>query len=292
MRNIEIPPDYETYRDRLRDAVSDPLISEHPFYQGLTDWVVDHRTPILYDQTHPSEYTNFSIAFNWLLRRNYQDTTLGSPETVGTMYLMHEFTHMTVAFPPRLDQVTGAEYADIFTDSEYRASNETEILIHYRIPELRETVLSDTRIIFDIMKEQNIEQPSAGVLARLRASAIEGQTLDHFFAGSEEDQAVLKRLKSFNGNRSWAETQYGIWRPYFSDSQTSHPIPHLQTNTYETVISGYTSSLNQECYETNIIQNVRYGFALCGIDVPDITTFEQAVELTAELENRHAVTQL
>lgn len=153
MHNIIIPETAEGYiEDINRRAFPDPGLRGHNFYRRLIGWVIDHRTPLLYEQNYDNEYTNFSINFNWLLVRNYSDTTLGAPDTIATMYTLHEFTHMTHYLPVELSEVSAEDYAEAFTASEYRASNETEILIHYRIPELRKLVFEGMKIAFDCLR--------------------------------------------------------------------------------------------------------------------------------------------
>src|ERR1700691_1301568 len=129
MKNLEIPETAEAYQtDMMERAFPDERIAQNDFYRRLIGWVVHNRTPLLYEQTHPDEYTNFSINFNWLLLRDYAGTELGESATVSSLYALHEFAHMTHRLPTRLDTISPGEYAEQFTGSEYRASNETEIL--------------------------------------------------------------------------------------------------------------------------------------------------------------------
>ena len=67
-------------------GLPDVEIRDHPFYRRLIGWVLDVRSPLLYEQDHPDEYTNLSINFNWLLLRDYRQTRLGPAETILTMY--------------------------------------------------------------------------------------------------------------------------------------------------------------------------------------------------------------
>lgn len=290
MKNIYIPPTPEAYQDDLaRRAFSDRNIANNEFYKKLIGWVVSERTPILYEQDHDDEYANFSINANWLLLRDYGNTSLGNPDTIATMYALHEFTHMTHQLPTRLDLVSASEYANAFTASEYRASNETEILIHYRIPELRKMVLQGVRIAADILKERYVNRPSSKLLGILRPLVIETEILDHLFT-TDEDKAVLDRMKSFNGNQQWALDRYNAIKPYFSDPNITQSHG-LTDDEYEQLIENDTSALSQEDYEANIVRNVMLGYAMCGLAVPAITTFEEAVQAAKNLEGKHAVVQ-
>ena len=291
MKNIVIPKKAEDYRaDILKRAFPEERIRENNFYQRLIGWVIDHRTPLLYTQDHDSEYANFSINFNWLLLRDYTETKIGAPHTILAMYALHEFTHMTYWLPTRLNELSSAQYADAFTESEYRASNETELLLHYRVPQLRQEVLQGRKIIFDILNEQGIEQPSMQRLCNLRPVLIEDTVLDTLFGNNPENQALMTDIKRFNGNREWATARFNTIAPYFSDP--SLPLGDGLTHTeYEDVLSSYEPRLTQEKYEQNIIRNIKLGFAMCGLEVPTIQTFDEALTKAKELEGHHAVVQ-
>jgi hypothetical protein len=289
MQHIVIPETAEAYQaDLMERAFPDPQIPQNDFYRRMIGWVIDNRTPLLYEGTHPNEETNLSINFNWLLVRDYGRTALGAPDSVQSLYSLHEFAHMTHWLPTRLDEVTASEYAEQFTGSEYRASNETEILVHYRIPELRATVFPGVRLAVDIMKERGVARPSSQLLNQLRALLIERNDFDHL-AGDEPDvQAELARIKRYSGNRSWAAGHYDQIRDQFVDP--SLPLGWgLSDAEYEAVIGAYEPSLTQAQYQAHAIRNVRFAYAMCGLGVPLIANFAQARELAAALEGRHAL---
>lgn len=291
MHNLQIPETAEAYEDDILDrAFPDPKLRSHDFYRRLIGWVIDHRTPLLYEQDHDDEYTNFSINFNWLLLRDYGASQLGPPDTIASMYALHEFTHMTHALPVALDNVSAEQYAEAFTASEYRASNETEVLIHYRIPDLRQFVFSGMKIAFDILRERHVPQLPAGTLAKLRAVIIESDILEPLFQTSPEDREIYARFKLFNGNRKWATERYEVIKPYFT-GLGMHDSKSLGDDAYERVIASYEPRLSQETYETNVIRNIKFGYAMCGLAVPTINNFTQALEAAERLEGHHAIVQ-
>lgn len=288
MRNIVIPQTVEAYQaDIMAHALPEPLITDNDFYRRLIGWVVDHRTPLLYEQDHGSEYTNLSINFNWLMLRDYTDSPLGPQGTMHSMYALHEFAHMTHWLPTRLDELTAGEYAEQFNRSEYRASNETELLIHYRIPELRSIVLPGVRIAFDVLREKGVEQPAMASLCRLRPLLVEDTVLDGFFA---DDPDIAARFKRFSGNREWARARFDAIRPCFQDPNLPQGSG-LTDAEYEDVISTYEPRLTQERYEANVIRNVRLGYAMCGLASPEIRSFQEAREAAQRLEGQHAIVQ-
>lgn len=288
MKELYIPQTAETYQaDVMVRAFPDQHITENDFYRRLIGWVMDVRTPLLYEPTHPDERTNMSINFNWLQLRDYQDTDLGPPDTVATLYSLHEFAHMTHWLPTRLDEITESEYAEQFTGSEYRASNETEILLHYRMPELRALVFPGMRLAVDILKERGLAQPPSQLLNQIRALAVESDVLDHL-ADDADSQTALARLKTYGGNRAWAAQHYQFIRPRFTDQ--SLPLGNGLTDAdYEQTIANYEPNLTQEAYEVNIVRNVRFAYGMCGLSIPLITNFEQAVAAATELEGLHAL---
>jgi hypothetical protein len=196
---------------------------------------------------------------------------------------------MTHRLPTRLDEVSATEYAEEFTRSEYRASNETEILIHYRIPEIRETVFSGMKIAFDILCDRGIIQPSASDLGLLRRMVIETDYLDNKFE-DEEDQKILEWLKGFNTNRDWAIDRFNEIKGDFTGIDIAQDFG-LTDKEYEQVISIYEPQSDQTRYEKNVIRNVKFGHAMCGLLVPEIEDIGQAIELAKGLEGHHAKTQ-
>ncbi len=291
MHAIEIPNTVEEYSAQVAErALPDEMLRNHDYYKRLAGWVMDVRTPLLYKQDHDDEYTNFSINFNWLMLRDYSHTTLGPTDTVATMYALHEMTHMTHRLSTRLDTMTAEEYAEEFTASEYRASNETELLIHYRVPELRGLVFQGTKIAVDILRERNIPQPPSALLQELRPIVVEHAALDSFFSASDDDKAILARYKSYNNNREWATERFSLIKPYFSGPEFPQSSG-LSAKEYETAICAYEPNPDQARYEANVMRNVRFGFAMCGLAQPNIKTFQEARAAAVELEGQHAIVQ-
>ncbi len=291
MHAISVPQNVETYVEEFHErALPDSSITDNDFYRRLIGWVLDTRAPIIYAQDHPDEYTNFSINFNWLLVRDYSNTRLGPADTIKTMYSLHECVHMTQGLPTRLDDIAAAEYAEAFARSEYRASNETELLIHYRIPELRPRVFPGTKIAYDMLEEKGVEQPSADLLCALRPLVVEHTVLDPLFEGSDEDREIGARFKRYKDNRGWATERFSTIQPFFSGNQFPRSSG-LTDNNYESVIGAYEPSMDQTRYEEHTIRNVRFGYAMCGLALPNISSFNEARRAAVQLEGQHAIVQ-
>ena len=289
MKHLTIPETAAAYQaDLMQRAFPDEQITQNDFYRRMIGWVVDNRTPLLYEQTHEGEYANFSINFNWLLLRDYSQTTLGPEQTISTLYALHEASHMTEWLPTRLGELPADQYAEQFTSSEYRASNESEILAHYRVPGLRSVAFSGMRLAVDLMKERGIAQPPSQQLAQVRALLVESDTYDHLAGTDPEAQAELARIKQFNGNRRWARRHFADIQQRFTDP--SLPLGYGLTNdTYESTIAAYEPQLTQARYEANVIRNVRFAYGMCSQPLPRIANFEGALAAAAALEGQHAL---
>jgi hypothetical protein len=289
MKNIEIPKTAESYQSDIAErAFPDREIADNDFYRRLIGWVVDNKTPLLYEPTHPDEVPNLSINFNWLLLKDYEDSKIGQPDTIKTMYALHEFTHMTNWLPTRLDEISADEYADQFTRSEYRASNESEILLHYRVPELRPRVLQGMTIAADILKRMGIGQPSSALLGKVRPLLIEHDDFDGLAGDDPDAKAEIARMKQFSGNHEWAREHFKLIRPLFQDASLPLGTGLIDTE-YEAVISNYEPNLSQDQYEANVIENVRLAYCMCGLGVVALKSFKDALAAAGELEGRDAL---
>src|SRR5262249_26011209 len=137
-----------------------------------------------------------------LVRETYTNPTLRS------MYFLHDFAHMLFYYPHDMTSVAQAEFDETVIAGEYAASNETEILAHYRVPGLRERVLQDRRIFFDPLNERGVAQPSVPSLGHLRRWLVETDHLDPYFFQKPEDEPVRATLKSYRGNGAWCKKRF------------------------------------------------------------------------------------
>jgi len=289
MKDIYIPECVDDYVADVTERVfPDERIAGNDFYRRLIGWVMDERTPLLYGQTHEGERTNMSINFNWLMTRDYTESQMGEEPAVRSLYGLHEATHMTHRLPTRLSEVTPGEYAEDFTASEYRASNESEIQVYYRVSELRDAVFPGACLAVDIMKARGVGQQPTHLLNQVRALLIEHDTFDYIAQGDPYAQKELARLKQFAGNRAWAREHYAHIYDRFADPALPQSSG-LTDPEYEPVIASYEPQLAQNRYEANVIRNVRFAFAMCGLEVPLLINFQQAVEAAATLEGKHAL---
>ena len=268
--------DYEQFV--FSEIVEEPLLRDHSFYASLVQFVLDAKAPLFYLQSDPSEHANFSAYYNFILMRE----TYTNP-TLRAMYFIHDFTHMLFYYPHDISSVSRAELEEALIVSEYAASNETEILIHYRVPGLRERIFPDRRIFFDLLRERGIAQPPVRALLHLRKQMIEDDVLDPFFFVDPRDAEVQRTFKSYRGNRAWCKHRLAEMRALPNPAEYFYRF--LTPTNYERVLTGYRSTATQESYASTVLMNVRLAFVLLNLPDPP-TTFAACGEALQRLEGR------
>jgi hypothetical protein len=277
MKNIQLFKRKDAYEEFVfHEIFKEERIKYHPFYQKLIQFVLDAKAPVFYEQTDQSEYANFSAYYSWVLRRGgYANPTMES------MYFLHDFAHMMFDYPYDMSSVSEDEFNETVITNEYAASNETEILAHYRVPGLRASVLQDRRIFFDTLTEMGIKQPTVHQLLGMRRMLIETSSLDFLFP-KPEDQAVIAQLKSYSGNRAWCKTRF---KQVVDLNPTEYFFWALRPLNYERVLMNYQSTSTQENYERTVLKTVRIMCAVTGLEsLPK--RFEECFELINALEGR------
>ncbi len=191
--------------------------------------MLDAKAPIFYWQSDRSEHANFSAYYNFVLvRETYTNPTLRA------MYFLHDFAHLLFYYPHDMASVTPREFEESVIVSEYAASNETEILAHYRVPGLRAKVLQDRRILYDILREGGVSQPPVSSLLDLRRLLVETDGLDCFFFLGAADEPVRQLLKSYaTANGAWCKRRFTEIRKLANPSEyhfTREAVPSLFAN--------------------------------------------------------------
>ena len=279
MRDLRIHPTQREYHEYVRDEVfAEPLLTGHPFYSRMIRFVLDAKAPIFYRQSDPSEHKSFSVYYHFVLLRE----TYASP-ALRAMYCLHEFAHALFYYPHDLATVTQNEFDEAVISGEYAASNETEILAHWRVPGLRERVFRDRRILWDVLSERRVARPTPHALRALRRALIETDDLDPFFFVRPEDEPVRALLKTYRGNGAWCKRRFLEIRALPTPAEFFYPF--LTPASYERAVSTYESQAGQVDYERTTLRNVRLAFALLGI-APAPRSFGECLERVSELEGR------
>jgi hypothetical protein len=281
MKDIILIPTAREYDDFVL-GLFHPLILETPFYRKLIRFVVQCKAPIFYRQSDPSEHANFSLYYNFILiRESYANPVLRA------MYFLHEFVHSLFYYPHDMTSVARDEFDRTVIEGEYAASNETEILAHYRVSGLREQVFQDRRIFFDVLRERGTPQPHATDLLFLRKGLIETDHLDAFFFGADpRNEPVKALLKSYRGNGAWCKKRFEETLRLRNPQEYFYPF--LTPANYERTILHFPDEppderRRQDDYERIVLMNVRLMFELHGFTDPP-RTFADCKDAVRRLE--------
>ena len=285
MKQIQLFRQKRQYEDYVRSEILvDPELRDHPFYRRLVQFVLDAKAPLFYSMSDETEYRNFSSYYHFILdRRNYAD------ETVRTMYFLHDLTHSLFWYPHDLTGIPQEKFQRIVIRCEYAASNETEVLIHYRVPGLRERVFRGMRLLYDVLVERGVTQPSVDDLFRLRVQLIEETWLHPFFFPAAQDAPVRDTLVSYRGNRGWCKDRFEEVRRLGNPTEWAYPS--LEVENYEKVIPSYESTATQADYERTTLKNIRLAFTLLDLAPPQ--SFDECLDRVGELEGKilvHSIT--
>lgn len=277
MKDIQLFRSKKEYEDFVWTVIfKEPLIKFHPFYRSLIQFVLDAKAPVFYSQTDPSEYANFSAYYNWVAMRD----TYTNP-TMESMYFLHDFAHMMFDYPYDLSSVSTEEFEETVIMNEYAASNETEIMAHYRIPGLRDLMLKDRRIFYDTLRSMGVPQPPVRQLLEMRRQIVESSNLDFLFPKAE-DAPVIKQLKGYRGNKAWCKTRF---EQVMALNPTEYFFWALRPYNYERVLANYQSTSTQENYERTLLKTVRVMFAVIGLSNPP-KDFAACLDRVHELDGR------
>jgi len=278
MKSIRLFRTKEEYeRFVLTAAFRAPALTDTPFYRNLIGWVVDHRTPLFFSQSDASEHDAFSLYWHAiLLRDTYTDDLRAS------MYMLHEFAHSLFAYPHDLAATGEAGFRAACLTAEYAASNETEVLAHWRVPGLRDVFLSGQRIWYDILRDGGMTtQPAVPDLLRLRREVMAG----HVAGGSGADAAVLDMMHGYETlNERWIGNHWPLWRAL--PAPEPHAWASLAPDSYEKTIATYSRQGGQAEYEANVLANVRTLFFVHGMADRAPATFDECFRRIGLLDGR------
>lgn len=278
MKNLIILPTIEEYRAFiLEKIVAQRTIQEHPFYHNLIEFIVDHRSPIFFEPSDECEYAHFTQSFAFILmRKGYEN------RTIEDLYYLHDFVHMLFGYPLQPRSFTIDWFRTVALYNEYIASNETEIMTYYRLPELRKKTF-EFPILFDFLFEKSDAKPTVKELFETRKNYIDYGKLPAFIK-TEEAKEVLSFLSRFkDNNEAWVKLWYykfpAIEPDLFSERLT------LPIRNYDSLIYSYVPVNSQKLYEDNILHNIRYGLSLLGeTGLP--SSFAECQTAVKKLENR------
>lgn len=262
MKNLEYIPDFFDYRDDvLLKRFPDERIREHPFYKNLIDYVLLNRSPIFYDISEPREHFSFSGAYHFQTIRSYDDVY--NPETRRSIFYLHDFTHSLFPLPQNAREVSLEEFTKQFIYQERLASTETEVMLYYRIPGIRETVFTDEKIYYDVMLERGMPEPSPSEFLEHRNRLVEDPEYGRKHLSAEEDQGILRFFQIWNTlTPKWCAER---WETLLTRDIPEYDWERFDVETYIPAIENFRLPEKEECqrrYERNLMRNLNMAAAI------------------------------
>lgn len=276
MRDIRFFPALDDYRKFVDEQIFvEPLIRDHPFYRNLIDFVLCERAPLFYEISQRSEHFGFSGTYHFQTMRDYADGAY------QTLFYTHDFTHLLFEYPHDLRGWTAEQFRRMFIYQERLASNESEVLVHYRVPELRAKVLPNLRMWADVLRERGTPQMDALSLFAVRDRLVmDDQYGDEMLPGEGEVLSWLRAWRQLTPK--WCDQRFALLR---DQPAPTFPWRRLHGGDYEQVIAGYTPQWSQKRYEELTLRNLQLAFALLGwTDAP--ASFDQAHDAVQRLEGQ------
>lgn len=258
MKKIHFFKTKTQYDKFVREQIfTEKLITDVQLYEKLVQFVCNEKAPIFFEAGEYSENRNFANYVNWQVMRDYYDNKL-----VQNMFYLHEFMHMAQDLPINAETAR-EEFEDQFVKTEYVASDETEVLIHYRQAKIRNKVFTDRKILFDVLAQKMDAQPSARQLLSMREELVETNHLMRMFARTDAEQAIAKELHHYSGSRKWAREFYDR---VAECKLIDYPYNTVTAENYEYRLLGYNNTGSQTKYENLTLVNIVNMFRLLGRD--------------------------
>lgn len=263
MRDISFFDKKSDYEDWMFNEVfSVKEITNCDFYRNLIQFIIDHRSPIFYTVSHPSEHFAFSGAYHFETRRERYPNKVRE-----CLFWLHDFTHLLFPYTHDMWTTSEAYFTEQFIKQERAASNETEVFVYYRVPEIRGMVFQDEKLYHDVLVERGqTDKPATLPFLEHRYKLVEN---DEY--GERELYDYPEILRFF---RQWRRLTPQFcnerYRSMAGVRVPSFPWKRLSIDRYEEVISAYASESTQEDYERNILHNLQMAYALMGWEDPPI----------------------
>lgn len=266
MKSIIIQPTLKEYREYIKSTIiKNDIWYQNPFYKWVIDFVIDHRSPLFYEQSFDFEKPHFTQYRNFSIIRNYEN------EYLSDMYYLHDFVHMLFEYPQHVKNHSLLSFYEKLVLNEQIASNETEIYTYCRLPQIREKTFPH-KIFYDVLKEHNAENISFEELLWMRmVIAKMGYCKVNWKEVHDETTEFI--AKFWKNNILWSEMRYENY-PDCELERASHT--YLSLNNYDVVCQEYKSIEDEERYRYNILTNCRNLWILLWYNHEELpTAFEQ-----------------
>lgn len=245
MKNIVIKNTLAEYRTYIKEhIIKNDIRYNTSFYRWLIDFVIDHRSPLFFEESFEYEKPHFTQYRNFCVLRKYDNHYLSD------MYYLHDFVHMLFEYPMHVKNHTLLSFYEKLVLNEQIASNETEIETYNRLPHIRQHTFPH-KIFYDTLLENNATNISFEellwmrmIIAKMWYCKIHGKDI--------QDSTTEFISKFWKNNMIRSEMRY----KYYPDcilERTSNTYLSLQN--YDSVCEQYVSVNNEEQYQKNILVN-------------------------------------
>ena len=274
---------FRSQREQL-DFVWDTLIIDRifyntPFYRNLVEWVVENRAPFFFHQSKPYEYAHFSQYWQGFLIRDgvYENAT------VQSMYYLHDFTHnlFYATFKPR--NIPIEFWTKILKANEYVSSDETEIMIYYRVPGLRQKTF-EYPIMYDKITSWSPEKPSVEDLVDLRTAMAHKTFVWNIMFTAAERETFKKSIYYHTGHTGKHWAWRGLWYPEFPELRENKHLKSLTYDTYEAALTDFVPANDERQWQTNYAYNIQFAVEMTTGEYNPLS-FGDCERALSELEN-------
>lgn len=285
---------YRHVEDYLRELPKvlfpEKLIRNHKFYSVIIRWVLQEKRPIFFHPDTEAERVAFTGPYQIIPVPKRSGNYLN--ESFFTLFMMHEFVHNLSSYAKSIRELSAKNFADEYKRNERLASNATEVLIYYDIPQLREKVRDVLSFViwYDVLVAQgHTQRPNVQELDAIREAWLENECFNWLFNTIPGCEGLLKFMDRWrNGNDPY-------WKKYLRRLLELSDMPELSTLTlnpltYEAQIrcygenEMYSRAPSQLEYERAQLHHVRLLYAIRGRKDEAPRSFAELLERVDELD--------
>lgn len=284
--------DYERFVET--ELYPEPLIRDHAFYKALRTLVAREKSPI-YNRVDDAKEQYTYLGCDYISPMPNRVDRYAN-DAIFTKFIVHENTHQLFSYVRNVTGMSLKEFYDSMSRAERAASNESEVLIYFRIPQLREKTREILpRIWYDCLVEgeYDLSKITLSHLEAMRAAWLDNDIWDDIFAPGPENEPVRAYMGRFRGSNE--DFLYERLRALRKLPALSEPtFVSLLPGDYEHPLNDYAKLLEaehnssyallQEKYERNVLVHIQLLYMLVGrLDYP--RTFDEIFERWDETDN-------
>lgn len=294
-RKVPIVRSFEQYRKSAKATLFPHPVFDAPILSNLIDWVLYNCAPIFYWPYNEQERLAYLGCYHIIPAVHPRGPYVGThgryldPVIVGLTSL-HEFAHNLFNYPYSLADLTSASFNRQMEEREWAASNFSEVICYYLVPELEKL----TRDAFfrpswyDRLQEMGITvMPKISQLQQWRESWIKDpEVWENVWAPGEKYAGLRSYMKRFvDGNEDFNTSRFQ--RLMRVKGFVDPGIPALSHISYLSALEGFTpppAEFAQKNYERLQLFHIQLLYHFLGLPDPP-QDFEEAVQRQDELSD-------